>query len=584
MLRNSMRSPFIVCSATAIVCALAGVAAAHPAFHDVVSVTGGTFPGDPTAVYASFWEQTHQSLLGNQVFYSAYLSGPGVSIGNNATIFSGSADSPNLIIRSGSAAPGLAGLTLKSWHAPVVSETGNLTFIGILSGPGITNLVNDRVIYAGTPGLLSPMLRDGQAAPLMGAGVTIKRIGTLENNGNGTSSFFCRLAGSGIAQDVNDGVLYYGAANGPQKLLRMGEQAAGLAPGVQYHVVHAEHHLSNSGKVGFVVNLQGAGVTTANNQAAYVGTPGNLMMLLRTGTQAPGQTAGTVVSGIDYSYSINNNGYQTFNGGLAGTGVTTSNDSMMFATLANGPVIFAREGSQAPGLASGILFDSMEWDETPMAVIGPGNRIMMNATIKGNGVTTATDSALWAGTVNNLQLLARESGPVPGHNGAVVWRGLTSPHMACNAVGQVVFQATMTRLATSQELHGVFVVEPWGETRAVVQSGDTLMVGAGDYRVVKSVEQGYANGGEMGGKSILTDSGLLMTTVVFTDNSSAVVRFDVNRVCPADFDSSGFVDTEDYDAFVEAFEAGINSADFDKSGFVDTDDFDAFVEAFTQGC
>lgn len=54
--------------------------------------------------------------------------------------------------------------------------------------------------------------------------------------------------------------------------------------------------------------------------------------------------------------------------------------------------------------------------------------------------------------------------------------------------------------------------------------------------------------------------------------------------CPADFDNSGFVDTEDYDAFVAAFEAGTDDADFDGSGFVDTEDFDAFVQAFEDGC
>jgi hypothetical protein len=54
--------------------------------------------------------------------------------------------------------------------------------------------------------------------------------------------------------------------------------------------------------------------------------------------------------------------------------------------------------------------------------------------------------------------------------------------------------------------------------------------------------------------------------------------------CPADFDGSGFVDTDDYDAFVQAFEAGTDDADFDESGFVDTDDFDAFAEAFEAGC
>ncbi len=56
------------------------------------------------------------------------------------------------------------------------------------------------------------------------------------------------------------------------------------------------------------------------------------------------------------------------------------------------------------------------------------------------------------------------------------------------------------------------------------------------------------------------------------------------RDCGADFDRTGFVDTDDYDAFIFAFEAGAPSADFDRSGFVDTDDFDAFVHAFELGC
>jgi hapalindole H/12-epi-hapalindole U/12-epi-fischerindole U synthase len=65
------------------------------------------------------------------------------------------------------------------------------------------------------------------------------------------------------------------------------------------------------------------------------------------------------------------------------------------------------------------------------------------------------------------------------------------------------------------------------------------------------------------------------------------VRLDaepIGSACDADFDGSGFVDTDDFDAFVGAFEAGDESADFDGSGFVDTDDFDAFVRAFEKGC
>lgn len=55
-------------------------------------------------------------------------------------------------------------------------------------------------------------------------------------------------------------------------------------------------------------------------------------------------------------------------------------------------------------------------------------------------------------------------------------------------------------------------------------------------------------------------------------------------ICPTDYDCSGFTDTDDFTAFVLAFEEGLDSADFDKTGFVDTDDFTAFVLAFEAGC
>jgi glucose/arabinose dehydrogenase len=76
---------------------------------------------------------------------------------------------------------------------------------------------------------------------------------------------------------------------------------------------------------------------------------------------------------------------------------------------------------------------------------------------------------------------------------------------------------------------------------------------------------------------------LPVTAGLDTDNDGVANTCEIDG-CPADFDNTGFVDTDDYDAFVEAFEAGDESADVDASGFVDTDDFDAFVEAYEAGC
>ncbi|MCC6429171.1 MAG: hypothetical protein IT435_20415 [Phycisphaerales bacterium] len=66
------------------------------------------------------------------------------------------------------------------------------------------------------------------------------------------------------------------------------------------------------------------------------------------------------------------------------------------------------------------------------------------------------------------------------------------------------------------------------------------------------------------------------------DSETGLINF--VRYCPADFDHSGFVDLEDYAAFVQSFEEGTGDADFDGSGFVDIEDFTGFVLAFEAGC
>jgi hypothetical protein len=67
-----------------------------------------------------------------------------------------------------------------------------------------------------------------------------------------------------------------------------------------------------------------------------------------------------------------------------------------------------------------------------------------------------------------------------------------------------------------------------------------------------------------------------------TTSKPALLR--VVSACPADFSGDGFVTFEDFDAYVEAFEAGNPAADFDGDGFLTFEDFDSFVGAFETGC
>ncbi|MCC6426426.1 MAG: hypothetical protein IT435_06360 [Phycisphaerales bacterium] len=95
---------------------------------------------------------------------------------------------------------------------------------------------------------------------------------------------------------------------------------------------------------------------------------------------------------------------------------------------------------------------------------------------------------------------------------------------------------------------------------------------------------GNAHGITLGTSTPGTFSGTLVITSDDPDQPARQVTLTGNIWCKADFDRSGFVDFEDYDAFVEAFELGTEDADFDGSGFVDVEDFNAFVLQFEAGC
>ncbi|MDX2016871.1 MAG: hypothetical protein SFY95_04425 [Planctomycetota bacterium] len=77
--------------------------------------------------------------------------------------------------------------------------------------------------------------------------------------------------------------------------------------------------------------------------------------------------------------------------------------------------------------------------------------------------------------------------------------------------------------------------------------------------------------------------------------ASTPAVFSFSTVIPADYDGSGFVDSDDFILFAEQFALGcdgpgspdpacVKSADYDTSGFIDSDDFILFVERFNAGC
>ncbi len=91
-------------------------------------------------------------------------------------------------------------------------------------------------------------------------------------------------------------------------------------------------------------------------------------------------------------------------------------------------------------------------------------------------------------------------------------------------------------------------------------------------------------GQDITGFSAVSGDGTTIAGVVYIGATGEYRSFLVHLPCVSDFDGNGFVNGDDFDAFVILFEAGDLGADIDGNTFVNGDDFDYFVQHFEAGC
>jgi hypothetical protein len=138
---------------------------------------------------------------------------------------------------------------------------------------------------------------------------------------------------------------------GVQNLIaRKGNTAAGLAAGVNYGDF-SRAYITGAGDTTFIGKLAGLDVNTGNDTALWARRGGALDLIAREGDLAPGTEAGVkffdlTMLGNSQGYQINNKGQVAFESLLTGPGVTSANDTGIWATdLAGTLRLVAREGS-----------------------------------------------------------------------------------------------------------------------------------------------------------------------------------------------------------------------------------------------
>jgi hypothetical protein len=220
---------------------------------------------------------------------SLHIDAPGVVIPPNLNgIWTTVGGKLSLLARSGDSGPGPnlgAGINFLDFKqaAPSINSQGTVTFPAHLSGTGIDS-TNDQGIWSNSSGSLAAVARTGVdgLGPNLGAGLHFSQFFRPFINSAGQITFRATLTGSGVTT-ANDNGIWTTTAAGPLAcVVREGDSAPNLSPGVLLNNLR-NPVIDAAGDIVFFSDLSGTGIDTTNNQALYLWQNGALNTLLRKG-------------------------------------------------------------------------------------------------------------------------------------------------------------------------------------------------------------------------------------------------------------------------------------------------------------
>ena len=134
---------------------------------------------------------------------------------------------------------------------------------------------------------------------------------------------------------------------------------------------------------------------------------------------------------VAFSFTMQNDPFLVVN--------STNNTGVWFGTP-GALVLVAREGSQAAALPANVVYETLDLYDV---VINNASQLAFKGNLRQGlgGVDSTSDTALWAGSSNNLTLVAREGSQVPGLPTGATFGGLDEPLLS--DFGQVAFRADL---------------------------------------------------------------------------------------------------------------------------------------------
>jgi hypothetical protein len=298
------------------------------------------------------------------------------------------------IVRRSDTPPGVPGefFATFAFSNPKIDNAGNIVVDATLdtTAGGTATTANRRVAYYGGPGSLQLLARDGGLAgfPFLPNpnnwthNTTTNAAGLVQGSTiapNGRMLISSNLNGPG-ATTTNNTAFWTGAANSLAVVAQRGFVPA-TVPGTSgalwnsnLNIGPSQFDVNNAGQVIFNSQLTGGDTVTSgsgqNNSGVWIGSPGNVQMVMRQG-QSNVTGLNDIVTGLPdptlqlgaaptFGTRLNGNGHVVLPNKLrVGSGITavsTNDDDVLLTTLGGSLRCIARQGEQAPGMPAGYTF------------------------------------------------------------------------------------------------------------------------------------------------------------------------------------------------------------------------------------
>jgi hypothetical protein len=526
---------FLTTAATATCAACLAQPALATVTYRTVALTGSPAPGFPAGLTFDHFGPPLLDGLGRVSFGGAVTPTDAVPSLDSVGLWSERSGALAIVARNTDPAPGMPGEFLLGVGTSVVNAAGNTTLTAAFRRN--LNGRHDHGFWSDVGGPLELVARKGGQAPTLAAGVNFAqlRFPIMDPAGRIVFEASLETTTGGVTAENDSGV--WSSESGMWTVIaREGSPAPGGPPDGRFDDLYrgTAPMISAAGDVHFSARLQlnGGSVTADNNSGLWTEKSGVLTLSAREGDQPPGTPLG-VRFGELYVSTISDSGI-AFAAPLVPSlgGVTTRDDTGIWAEKTGELTLIAREGNPAPGMPADIVFSDLGTHQ-----FGEGHYLTGFPIIDDNGgVTFATEyrsaggaeldelgAGIWSDRSGALSLIMKTGDHAPGTPTGATFAAITEPTV--NSSGAIAFTGLLETGAggvNASNNFGLWAEDATGRLTLVARHGDLLEVAPGDTRTLSALI--YINrGGSVGRGTAFNNDHALTFLAGFADGSWGII-------------------------------------------------------------